>query len=101
MMARSGINKTLVEKAKNAIVSRGENPSIDRVRIELGNTGSKATIHRYLKEIEEEEGASVDKKSFLSCEIEELVSTLAAKLHEESSQIVIDNDAAHAKKLVN
>ncbi|MCF3774118.1 DNA-binding protein, partial [Salmonella enterica subsp. enterica serovar Weltevreden] len=32
----------------------GRYPSIDAIRSELGDTGSKGTIHRYLKEIEEE-----------------------------------------------
>ncbi|AFM65147.1 TPA: cointegrate resolution protein T [Pseudomonas aeruginosa] len=47
-MARGGINKALVQKARQAILARGENPSIDAIRVELGNTGSKTTIHRYL-----------------------------------------------------
>ena len=51
-MARGGINKALVQKARQAILARGENPSIDAVRVELGNTGSKTTIHRYLKELD-------------------------------------------------
>lgn len=52
-MARGGINKALVQKARQAIQARGEHPSIDAVRVELGNTGSKTTIHRYLKELED------------------------------------------------
>lgn len=51
-MARGGINKAIVQKARESLLARGENPSIDAVRIELGNTGSKTTIHRYLKEID-------------------------------------------------
>ena len=45
-MARGGINKAVVQKARTALLARGEHPSIDAVRIELGNTGSKTTIHR-------------------------------------------------------
>lgn len=48
-MARGGVNKAIVLEARRALLARGENPSIDAVRIELGNTGSKTTIHRYLK----------------------------------------------------
>ncbi len=55
-MARGGINKAVVKKARQAILARGEHPSIDAVRIEMGNTGSKTTIHRYLKELDD--GAS-------------------------------------------
>ena len=50
-MARGGINKVVVQQARQALIARGENPSIDAIRIELGNTGSKTTIHRYLKEL--------------------------------------------------
>ena len=45
-MARGGITKKAVEQARNALLARGESISIDAVRIELGNTGSKTTIHR-------------------------------------------------------
>ncbi len=48
-MARTGISKYLVQQARDAVVARGEHPSIDAVRVELGNTGSKSTIHRYLQ----------------------------------------------------
>ncbi|MBN0832234.1 DNA-binding protein, partial [Pseudomonas aeruginosa] len=48
-MARGGINKALVQKARHAILAQGENPNNDPKRVELGNTGSKTTIHRYLK----------------------------------------------------
>lgn len=50
-MARGGVNKAVVQIARTAILARGEHPSIDAVRIEMGNTGSKTTIHRYLKEL--------------------------------------------------
>ena len=42
-MARVGVNKQVVQAARLAIIARGENPSIDAVRIEMGNTGSKST----------------------------------------------------------
>jgi chromosome segregation ATPase len=51
-MARGGINKALVQHARAALLGRGRRPSIDAVRIELGNTGSKSTISRYLKELD-------------------------------------------------
>ncbi len=40
-MARGGINKALVAKAREIVLARGENPSTDAVHIELGNIGSK------------------------------------------------------------
>jgi hypothetical protein len=36
-MVRSGINKALVQDACTAPLQRGRRPSIDAVRIELGN----------------------------------------------------------------
>lgn len=51
-MARGGINLAVVKIARDALLARGKHPSIDAVRIELGNTGSKSTILRYLKELE-------------------------------------------------
>ena len=54
-MARAGIYKSEVLRARDKLLAAGRNPSIDAVREELGS-GSKTTIHRYLKEIEEEEG---------------------------------------------
>ena len=53
-MARAGIYKSEVVRARNNLLAMGRYPSIDAIRGELGNTGSKGTIHRYLKEIEEE-----------------------------------------------
>ncbi|WP_408580622.1 DNA-binding protein [Burkholderia cepacia] len=68
--------------------------SIDAIRIALGNTGSKTTIHRYLKELEEE-GASLTRAASLSDAIQDLVARLAARLHEEA-QVRVDQQAAAA-----
>ena len=76
-MARGGINKALVSTAHKTLISRGENPSIDAIRVELGNTGSRSTIHRYLREIEEEASARLDDESLISQPIKELVGRLA------------------------
>lgn len=54
-MARAGINKALVQQARDALLARDQRPSIEAVRIELGNTGSKSTIQRFLKELASEE----------------------------------------------
>lgn len=86
-MARGGINKALVQKARQAVLARGENPSIDAVRVELGNTGSKTTIHRYLKEIEEAE-RGWQKAPSLNEQLANLVSVLAEQLREEAQASV-------------
>ncbi|KYO78240.1 hypothetical protein LT18_03731 [Pseudomonas aeruginosa] len=76
-MARGGINKAVVQKARHALLARGAHPSIDAVRIELGNTGSKTTIHRYLKELEDAERGRDAASIPLSEQLANLVSQLA------------------------
>ncbi len=58
-MARAGLNKFNVQQARDTLLARGINPSVDAVRVELGNTGSKTTIHRYLKELEAEDATQL------------------------------------------
>jgi len=91
-MARGGINKALVIEARDTLLNRGENPSIDAIRVELGNTGSKSTIHRYLKEIEEESSARLDDEALLSEPIKALISKLTATLRQETHSIVEINN---------
>ncbi|WP_448093678.1 DNA-binding protein [Pseudomonas lini] len=54
-MARAGINKALVQHARDTLLARGLTPSIEAVRAELGHTGSKTTINRYLRELTADE----------------------------------------------
>ncbi len=83
-MARGGISKAVVQKARNALLSRGVHPSIDAVRIELGNTGSKTTIHRYLKELESaEQTVSSDA---LSTPLTGLIEQLLGQLKTEAAK---------------
>ncbi|WP_460156778.1 DNA-binding protein [Pseudomonas sp. S2_H10] len=91
-MARGGINKAIVQKARESLLARGENPSIDAVRIELGNTGSKTTIHRYLKEIEDFDPRPRASRERLSDELTELVAGLLARMTEEGGEAI-----AHAQ----
>ncbi|CAJ0822698.1 DNA-binding protein [Ralstonia flaminis] len=92
-MARAGLSRLDVKRARDSLVAQGQHPSIDAIRIALGNTGSKTTIHRYLKELEEEEGAALNRTGSLSDAIQDLVARLAARLHDEA-QATIDQQAA-------
>ena len=83
-MARGGLYRTDVERARHTLLAQGKNPSLDAIRVELGNTGSKSTIHRHLKEIEAEEGGPVGVKVAVSDALQDLVARLAARLHEEA-----------------
>lgn len=85
-MARGGINKAVVQTARLAILARGENPSIDAVRIEMGNTGSKTTIHRYLKELDESETRVTITEAPIDDELGELVARLAQRLKEKAQE---------------
>lgn len=83
-MARVGINKEVVQQARQALLARGEHPSIDAVRIELGNTGSKTTIHRYLKELGSLQPATPKGTAALSEPLGRLVEQLARQLQQEA-----------------
>lgn len=98
-MARAGIYKSEVQKARDALLAQGINPSIDAVRAELGNTGSKTTIHRYLKELEEEEGAGFGRGVAVSEAIQDLVGRLAQRLQEEAEARVSELQARHVEQL--
>jgi len=93
-MARGGIDKTDVKRAREALLVRGENPSIDAVRVELGNTGSKTTIHRYLRELEAEDAMQVSSEAFLSDSLKVAVAALARQLQEESAAVIADREQA-------
>jgi chromosome segregation ATPase len=98
-MARSGIYKSEVVRARNKLLSTGVYPSIDAVRVELGNTGSKATIHRFLKEIEEEEGGTTGTRVSVSEAIQDLVGRLAARLNEEADARGLEIQARNAAEI--
>lgn len=87
-MARGGINKVVVQKARSALLARGEHPSIDAVRVELGNTGSKTTIHRYLKELDAAGRGRGAVPLSLSEQLANLVNQLADQLQEEAQATV-------------
>lgn len=85
-MARTGLYKSDVKKARDALIAQGINPSVDAVRVALGNTGSKTTIHKYLKELEEEDGGAGGKRNSISEALQDLVERLAARLEDEARE---------------
>lgn len=96
-MARGGINKAVVKKARQAILARGEHPSIDAVRIEMGNTGSKTTIHRYLKELDDGSTRREAGPVALDEELGELVGRLAQRLQEQAQE-PLEQALAHSEQ---
>lgn len=93
-MARGGVYKTEVKKARDSLVAQGLHPSIDGVRAALGHTGSKTTIHRYLKELEAEDAAGVGARELISEALQHLVAQLAARLKEEADARIAEAQAA-------
>ncbi len=89
-MARGGLYKSDIQKARDALRAQGKHPSVDAVRVALGNTGSKTTIHRYLKELEEDEGQGLGAKVAVSDALQDLVSRLAGRLHEEAEAVIAE-----------
>ena len=87
-MARGGINQALVEQAYQALLARGERPTIDAIRRELGDTGSKTTISRYLNDIKAAQGVRLDDEALLSDNLKAMVGRLARQLHTEAQAIV-------------
>ncbi|EJB8578547.1 DNA-binding protein [Acinetobacter radioresistens] len=84
-MSRSGLTKNKVKQARDILISQNKYPSVDAVRIELGNTGSKSTIHKYLKELEEDEEQGIGQNLSVSETIQSLVIRLAEQLHLEAN----------------
>lgn len=93
-MARGGINKAVVQTARLALIARGEHPSIDAVRIEMGNTGSKTTIHRYLRELDESDLRSGSPETDIGEELTELVARLAQRLNGQAQEQVANAKTA-------
>jgi chromosome segregation ATPase len=93
-MANSGVNKHQVKKARDALIAKGQNPSIDAVRVELGNTGSKATIHRHLRELAEENPLNPGNKPAISETLGSLVERLSAQLHQEAQELIAAREAS-------
>jgi len=86
-MARGGVTRTEVADARLRILQRSENPSIDAIRAELGHTGSKTTISRHLKEIEQRESTRLDDEALLSEPIKQLVAQMARQLKAEAAEL--------------
>ena len=99
-MARSGIYKSEVQKARDTLLAQGKNPSIDAVRAALGNTGSKTTIHRYLKELDEEENNKAGRSVAVSEAIQDLVGRLAERLQAEADERINQAAAEFALQLM-
>ncbi|WP_431081700.1 DNA-binding protein [Pseudomonas thivervalensis] len=100
-MARGGVNLAVVQKARNSLLMRGVYPSIDAVRVEIGNTGSKTTIARYLKQLESP-GSEANPRERMSGALRGVVESLLDQVQEEGSQAFLEARAEfeHERKLL-
>jgi hypothetical protein len=71
-----------VREARDTLKAQGNHPSIDAVRIALGNTGSKTTIHKMLRQLEEEDGEAEPLN--VSDALQSFVEQLAGQLQRET-----------------
>lgn len=83
-MARTGLTKFDVKETRDRLVAEGKYPSVDAVRQALGNTGSKSTIHRFLKELEDAGGDAGARRDDTARALQQLVDQLADKLHADA-----------------
>src|SRR5690606_9973361 len=65
----------------------------------LGNTGSRSTIHRYLRELEEEEGTKLGDHPLLSATLKEMVERLSVQLQTEAQEPLEQQEQRHAQQV--
>ncbi|EJT83452.1 Tn4652, cointegrate resolution protein T [Pseudomonas putida S11] len=87
-----------MQQARQALIARGENPSIDAIRIELGNTGSKTTIHRYLKELNGQQPVASEGGIALSDVLSRMVGQLATQLQDEADLKIEQAESAFTRQ---
>ncbi|ROS04579.1 plasmid replication DNA-binding protein KfrA [Sinobacterium caligoides] len=85
-MARSGVTYFDIEKAAAALLVAGINPTVDSLRSELGNTGSRTTISKYLKEWRDNKHQLKGSEQLLNDSLTEIISSLALKLREQAAE---------------
>jgi hypothetical protein len=83
-MARIGLTKSQVREIRTRLLADGVYPSADAVRHALGDTGSKSTIHRYLKELAGEGAAEAIERDDTARALHALVEQLADRLHADA-----------------
>lgn len=101
-MARTGLLKSDVKKARDSLLAQQINPSVDAVRVALGNTGSKTTIHKYMKELDDDGHSARGMNITLSEALQDLVSRLAMQLQTEADariDVICAQESEKARQL--
>lgn len=84
-MARTGLTKAQVRSCRDELLAQGRHPSVDAVRLALGS-GSKSTIHRYLKELAGEPPDAGARLQDTARSLNTLVEALAERLHADAER---------------
>lgn len=80
-MARSGLTKAQVRSVRDRMLAEGKYPSVDAVRHALGDSGSKSTIHKYLRELRDEDPDVGLQREDTEEALQAAVGQLAERLH--------------------
>ncbi|WEF33660.1 DNA-binding protein [Pseudoduganella chitinolytica] len=80
-MARMGLTKADIRACRDRLLAEGRHPSADAVRKALGDTGSKSTIHRCLKELALEDAGAGTARAATARQLHALVEQIADLLH--------------------
>ncbi len=100
-MARTGITKDDVKDARQRLIDEGQSVTLDSLRIELGNTGSRSTIQRWLRELENDDSTLLQDEQLLTETIKTTVLQLARRLQEEALAKVEQAEAMHKTAQAN
>jgi chromosome segregation ATPase len=92
-MARAGVNYVQVSKAAEIIRAKGQEPTVDRVREQLG-TGSKSTIGPLVKQWRSLHEVSGD-VSGLPNDLVEIVKDLYERIQQQADSKIEDMSARH------
>jgi hypothetical protein len=96
-MARTGLTKSQVRTVRDRLQAEGRYPSVDAVRHALGDSGSKSTIHKYLKELRDEAQDAGARRGETEDALQAIVAQLADKLHAQAEARVRDLRAAQER----
>ena len=80
-MARSGLTKAQVRAVRDRMLADGKYPSVDAVRHALGDSGSKSTIHKYRRELRDEDPDVGMQRDDTEEALHAAVAQLAERLH--------------------
>lgn len=100
-MARTGITKDDVKDARQRLMDEGQSVTLDSLRIELGNTGSRSTIQRWLRELENDDSTLLHDAQLLTETIKTTVLQLARRLQEEALAKVTQAEAMYKAAQAN